>query len=580
MKKYISIIAVMALIAAGCAKQTEIENTVPEEEITPGVEMVEYTITVSRSSEPSTKARLTYGDDVKADFDWEVGDKIDVWDSNSGSFKTFTCTDILISGDDDARFSATLPAGTYTWTTAYYPSGVATDETHVTFPAAYSDPTKVKPILVATYPASGDMYFKHLAAYVYFTVKNCPHVANKIVFSSDQVIAGTYEVNATTQALSDAASTSNSVEITYPEYDNYTFTLPIVPGNEHTFSIAVKDATNTYFQVDGTADYDLPRRTVINMAELEIKPDVILICDWAPGGEIAMNQESGSYYALPNEILTTDNHTMKFRIDYPTGVSVNYGRTEAGIKDLSGMMAAGATNSVILEDKGMYYIQFDFACGFYWCGWSNPYYINYNDDDFDLDGNRGLVHICGNYYGWEGDPSTNTKVRVYDLDGVYKTDPITVTPNVQNAVLVNIDDPDWSYVINDDPEYPLPMHNSNPVNNIALATGTAELADTDYYEWGDELRDPWWGPIAGFTNYDLTITEPTQIRLKEVYFTAGSPEVWHYEYYGLSTSGVTLGDGDVRELVLHGNPFTITTAGTYNIYYHYLLHKVFIVKKL
>ncbi len=40
MKKYISIIAVMALIAAGCAKQTEIENNVPEEEITPGVEMV------------------------------------------------------------------------------------------------------------------------------------------------------------------------------------------------------------------------------------------------------------------------------------------------------------------------------------------------------------------------------------------------------------------------------------------------------------------------------------------------------------------------------------------------------------
>ena len=65
-----------------------------------------------------------------------------------------------------------------------------------------------------------------------------------------------------------------------------------------------------------------------------------------------------------------------------------------------------------------------------------------------------------------------------------------------------------------------------------------------------------------------------------MYYTAGSPEVWHYEYYGLSTSGVTLGDGDVRELVLHGNPFTITTAGTYNIYYHYLLHKVFIVKKL
>lgn len=571
MKKYIGIIAVMALIAAGCAKQTEIENIVTDEEITPGVEMVEYTIMVGRNSDPATKARFTSSDDVKADFDWEVGDKIDVWDSNSGSFKTFTCTSYLIEGDDDARFSATLPAGTYTWTTAYYPSGVATDETHVTFPASYSDPEKVKPILVATYPASGDMYFKHLAAYVHFTVKNCPVIANKIVFSSDQVITGTYEVNAATQALSNGASTSNTVVITYPDWDNYTFTLPIIPGDDHTFSIAVQDATKTYFQVDGTADYDLPRRTVINMAELEILPDVYVVCDdWGHGTELAMTHLWDGTYALEGEVVPDDGYTIKFKVEYPTGEIVNYGRTVSGITDLSGDMARGGAYPVILENKGKYTFQFDFTNEFYWCGWSNPYYINYNDDDFSFDGWYGLEHICGNYYVWSSTPAQD-EVRVYDLGSNYITDPIAVTAGVDNTVLVDLSRPSWSEVTAD------PYAAPGFVWATLVAGDGPEVTD-DTGDWSDEIDD-FGSSYDGFMClYHLVLAAPTQLRIKEDCYNDLTNK-WSYNYYGLSASGQTLVNDDVRDLVLHGNPFTLG-AGTWMLYYHFRLHKVFIIKKV
>ena len=571
MKKYISILAVVALIAAGCANQ--IEREFPEDNtIQDG--LVEYTIMVGHDTDPLTKARFTSGDDTRVDFDWEVGDKIDVWDSNSGSFKTFTCTEILISGDDDARFSASLPEGTYTWTTAYYPSGIASDETHVTFPASYADPSKVKPIMVATVPASGDMYFKHLAAYVHFTVNNCPLIANKIVFSSDQAIAGTYEVNASTQALSNAATTSNSVEISYDDWDNYTFTLPIVPGDGHTFSVAVKNGGTTYFQQDGSANYNLPRKTVINMAELSIIPTVTLICDDVDG--IVMGTDDHGYY-FTDEILTTDNHTIKFEVEYPTGVTVNYGLTSAGITDLSGTMTAGASNSSILESRGKYRIEFFPQYAFYWCGWSNPYYMNYNDDDFSMDGNMGLEHIYGNYYVWASNPGDNNRVRVYGLDGQYKTNQIAVTSNTENTVLVNLSDPSWSVVTADLP------YAGHSFNNCSLATGTEEITTvTDYWDWSDEIEDcsKMWDGFYG--EYSLVLNEPTQIRMKEISFVPAAgfdPEQWSYKYFGPSASGQNLSAGGVVDVVEHGNPITLN-AGTYGIYYHYRLHKVFVVKKL
>lgn len=573
MKKYISIIAVMALLAAGCAKQIEQEQVVSDEK-TADSELVEYTITVSRHSDLDTKARFTSGDDIKVDFDWEVGDKIDVWDSNSGSFKTFTCTAILIEGDDDARFSASLPAGTYTWTTAYYPSGVASDETHVTFPASYSAPDKVKPILVATYPASGDMYFKHLAAYVNFTVKNCPLVANKIVFSSDQAITGTYEVDPSTQALSNAASTSNSVEISYDDWDNYSFTLPIVPGDDHTFSVAVKNGGTTYFQQDGTADYDLPRKTVINMAELSIIPTVTLICDWNLGGIVMDTDDNGYYYT--DAILTTDNHSVKFNVKYPTGVSIDYGLTLSGVTDLSGTMTAGASNSCNLENRGKYRIEFFSQYAFYWCGWSNPYYMNYNNDDFSFDGNMGLEHIYGNYYIWSSHPGDNTQVRVYGLDSEYKTNAIAVTPGEINTVLVDLSNPSWSVVTAE----PYAGHS---FTNCSLAFGTEEItAVTDYWNWSDEIEDcsEMWDGFYG--DYSLVLNEPTQIRMKEITFVPAAgldPEEWSYKYFGPSASGLNLSAGGDVDVVEHGNPFTLN-AGTYGIYYHYRLHKVFVVKKL
>ena len=570
MKKYYSILAVLALIAAGCAKDVERDLDTPEN-ITNQDGLVEYTIMVGRHTDPLTKARFTSGDDVKVDFDWEVGDKIDVWDSNSGSFKTFTCTAILIEGDDDARFSASLPEGTYNWTTAYYPSGIASDETHVTFPAAYADPTKVKPIMVATYPASGDMQFRHLAAYVHFTVNNCPLIANKFVFSSDQSIAGTYEVDPSTQALSNGATTSNSVEISYDDWDNYTFTLPIVPGDDHTFSVDVKNGATAYFHQGGTADYDLPRKTVINMTELNIIPTVTLICDWNGSG-IVMDTDNHGYY-FTDEILTTGNHTIKFEVEYPTGVTVNYGLTASGITDLSGTMTAGASNSCTLESAGKYRIEFFPQYAFYWCGWSNPYYMNYNDGDFSMDGNMGLEHIYGNYYVWVLDPGDHAYVRAYGLDSEYKTNPIAVTSNKQNTVLVNLSDPSWSVVTAE----PYAVHS---FNNCSLATGTEEItAVTEYWEWYDEIADMGEAWDGFYQDYSLTLDSPTQIRIKEVFFVPGDPEQWSYKYFGPSASGQNLSTGGVVDVVEHGNPFTLN-AGTYAIYYHYRLHKVFVVKKL
>ena len=575
MKKYISIIAVMALVVAGCAKQ--IEREFPEDSITQDG-LVEYTIMVGRHIDPLTKAHFTSGDDTRVDFDWDMGDKIDVWDSNSGEFKTFTCVDNFAGGGDDAaRFTASLPAGTYTWTTAYYPSGIASDETHVTFPASYADPSKVKPILVAKYPTTpgDDMNFNHLAAYVHFTVNNCPLIANKIVFSSDKVIAGTYEVNASTQALSNPTSTSNSVEISYDDWDNYTFTLPIVPGDEHTFSVDVKNGATTYFHQGGTADFDLPRKTVINMTELSIIPTVTLICDWNPSG-IEMDTDDHGYY-FTDAILTTDNHTIKFNVKYPTDVSIDYGLTLAGITDLSGTMTAGASNSCILENRGKYRIEFFPQYAFYWCGWSNPYYFNYNNDSFTFDGNYGLEHISGNYYVFVVNyPETNTHVRVYDLSSDYKTDAITITPAVENTVLVNLSDPSWSVVTSD----PYAGHG---FTNCSLAFGTEEItAVTDYWNWSDEIEDcsEMWDGFYG--DYSLVLNEPTQIRMKEITFVPAvglDPEEWSYKYFGPSASGLNLSAGGDVDVVEHGNPFTLN-AGTYGIYYHYRLHKVFVVKKL
>jgi hypothetical protein len=562
MKKYIYILAAAAFAFAACEKEADILDQVPAEP--ENSDYVTYTLTVSLAEE-ETKS-FAYND---GEFVWETGDQIQVWDEASGSFKTFSCS----SGGDVVTFSASLPAGTYNWSTAYYPAGIASDKTSVTIPAEYSSPNAVKPLLVAEVSGSS-VTFKHICAYARVCVEEFPSVANKIVFSSTQVLAGSYTVNSSTAELSGASSTSNTVTVTCaaPEI-SYGFDvemmIPIVPSATHCFSMDIKDTAtptaHTFKHVGGTKTYSLSRKSMINMATVALTPKVYLLADWREDKDIDDDNELPGavwphFYAERQIVADPANAKFHFVVKYGD-LEVPYGFESSTVAD-SGHFLPWQTGDAQLSLTGMYFIYFSTYSGDFSTDWYPTMYLAGIEGDWATNKyDNGMTRIVHNVYGWIGDP-LNSSVRPFYVSGAWVTDVMTTVSGKQNLIIVNtnaLSDPNETYV----KQGPFNFNEVYPYW-VYLYSGSSVLAYTDDGGFG----------YVKFENLKLDAT--TELFIKEEWT---DPEPTVYVNYGLSTSGKTLANGANEAAVVDGSPFKLT-AGTYDIVYGEFNHHIYIEKKL
>ena len=567
MKKYIYILAAAAFAFAACEKEVQTEQIEQTEQ-----NLETYTISVKIGDD--TKA---YSPDFGTKFFWEVGDVIDVWDSNSSTFKQFTYAG---GGDDEVvTFSASLEPGTYNWTTAYYPHGVATGETTLTIPAAYASPNDIKPIFAAEVGVSTTT-FHHVCAYVKVQVNDWPSVANNVVFTSAQTVAGTYTVTPSTGAISGGSSESNSITITCTP-PNITYgwevemLLPVVPSDAHSFSIDVKDTAtptpHTFFHAgDGhTNVYDLPRGRKIRMAEIDLNPQVYIIADWRPDTDLDDDNLLGGTpwpgFSVEREIVSDFAKTSFHFIVKYGDLEVPYGLSTPAT-DSYASFVPWQTGDLTLPDTGMYDIFFHSYDGSVSCEWHSTMFLAGVGNDWDRDfESPEMTRIVHNVYGWNGDPGYSS-VRPYGANLAWITSDVmaTVAGNT-NIVIIDKDalnDPDQTFV----------RHGSvgwEPAKDIrypywtCLYSGSTRLDNVDEYYYG-------------FPKFENVILETaTALHIVEEW---SDGENYTYTSYGVASSGQTLADGDKVAGTLDGYEFTLA-PGKYDIVFSNNSHHIYIVKK-
>lgn len=574
MKKYTYILLAAAFAFAACEKEAAIQENTAEEPSTnqtapeiSGDGLVTYTISVGMGDK--TKAYGAYD----GEFYWENGDQIDVWDTNSSSFKTFTYSGY--SGEETVTFSASLPEGTYSWTNAYYPSGVESGETTVTIPSAYASPDAAKPILCGVVSGSA-LAFHHICAYARVQVNNWPSIADKLIFSSTSTLAGTYTVDPSTGDISAESSASTSITVTcttpavYPGYDVEVW-LPIVPSDDHTFSLKMQDSEatpHTFLDNAGSHSYNLPKGKLINMAEVDLAPKVYILADWRDDEDIdddnLLDGDVWPCFYIDNQIVL-DAAKLKFHIVVKYGdLEVPYGFASSTSAD-SGEFLPWSSGDAILSTTGLYFIEFNSPSGWFATSCHPAVYLAGISDDWKTDYNVGMTRIVHNVYAWRGDPD-NTAVRPYGLDFNWITSAnMTTVSGEDNIVIVNTDAP------NDSEE--------SFVAQGSFGDGDLSAGDKFTFFVHVYVNDASYEALEEDGDSGFVCAENVKLAsASTIYFS----EEWHnpdtYRKYGLSSSGQTLVDGSNQATVLDGNAFTLA-AGTYDIFYNVLNKHVYIVKK-
>lgn len=574
MKKYIYILAAAAFAFAACEKEVNapVQNPIVEEPVEQ--ELQTYTISVSRIAN-DTKAYLYGG----VEFDWQAGDVIDVWDSNSSSFKQFTYPG---GGDDEVvTFTASLEPGTYNWTSAYYPHGVASGETTLTIPAAYASPNAVKPILAAEVGVSTTT-FHHVCAYVKVQVNEWPSIANNIVFASAETVAGTYTVTPSTGAITGGSSESNSITVTCTPPDitygwEVEMLIPVVPSDSHSFSIDVNDTAtptpHTFFHAgDGhTHVYDLPKGKIINMSEIDLNPQVYILANWREDMDLDDDNLFGGTvwpsFNIEREIVLNPATTSYHVVVKYGGLEVPYGLATPAT-DYYATFVPWQTGDLTLPDTGMYDIHFQSFSGNTSCDWRSTMFLAGISDDWTKDcWNGEMTRIVHNVYGWSGNPE-NSVVRPYGANLAWITaGNLDVVSGITNIVVVNKDAPDnteETYVRDETVIGTLPGSVDRYPWWTRLYSGSTALVTEDVDSYG----------FVHFENVAIA----TATALHIVAEWNNDPDENTYTSYGLATSGQTLVDGANVATVEDGYEFTLA-AGTYDIVYCAHTHHIYIVKK-
>lgn len=175
---------------------------------------------------------------------WSVNDEIAVFDALSGTFCTFS------NGEKGgAEFSFTAePEREYNFTHAFYPASLAKAEYSVSLPAEYSLDLARS---ASTFPMLGviegeNLHFRHLGAYLKYTLIGIPETADSIVLSSAEVsLWGDYDLDKSEPALlAEAGGNRVCIPLEAGSSSSLAFYIPL-PLGTYTLTCDVKAGEQT-----------------------------------------------------------------------------------------------------------------------------------------------------------------------------------------------------------------------------------------------------------------------------------------------------------------------------------------------
>lgn len=175
-------------------------------------------------------------------FSWQQGDRIDIWNTTSGSFVPFT----TLAGK--GRFSATAPADARFSGAAFYPAGIAGGVSFVTLPASYASPEAATAAFPMYAPVSaGDqlLHFKHLGAMVSVTVTRVLEEVTRLELrSGSTLLSGRFDlttVSGNPEICQQSGSGSVAVGLSLSGEETVCVTFP-VPTGSYPISICLGNA--------------------------------------------------------------------------------------------------------------------------------------------------------------------------------------------------------------------------------------------------------------------------------------------------------------------------------------------------
>lgn len=220
MKKIIYSIFATTLLLSGCAKEVESPTNENVNNTDQSTEILMKSVTLDASSVNMLKSTV----DDSGDFAWGLDDAIAVnvayFDENGKSVSAFFRLDVKeISADNNniATFEGEIPEnGTFAGVAVYpYNEGHVYSDGKLTvnFPTQISE-TNHLPVMYAKIQAGEVLQFQHLSSMLKLTYRYVPKGTDGLTLTSEAV-AGLYEVNLETGALTPTENVSNQVKASF-----------------------------------------------------------------------------------------------------------------------------------------------------------------------------------------------------------------------------------------------------------------------------------------------------------------------------------------------------------------------------
>jgi hypothetical protein len=350
MKTYqIYMMAALALALAGCASNEEVAADADE---------------VQAVAEGVLYARIDNSGDTRVSMaglklDWDTNDQIGVVfvdEANQTSIQAFTYDSkkTLDDGSEVAAFTGTLPSGSYTIATAYYPyseeDAYSDGAVNVSFDETLTMDKAVVP-MVGTMVTDNEFRFKAVGALLAVKVRGLEHEwfkQAKLTSSTTNLTAGTILTDQPSYTAS-SSSASSTLQYVIASVDGIkTFYFPLPTQKLSDLSFVLKGMADTSNDVTVKFNEFTPESNTKYMKVIEIDDsrlrvtDAITLanCKLEATGEasVSLTDNEPEFY-IPKNKESNNTETVKLAV-------TNVGKSEIDVKerddqDFTGAVAAG-----------------------------------------------------------------------------------------------------------------------------------------------------------------------------------------------------------------------------------------------
>lgn len=284
MKKYYSVLAILAISLVACNKESNSQvSSIHEALVENGLKYIEIAVSQEKPVDPETKATLS---DVSMAFG--PGDQIAILATKDATTAPVTLA-YLRYEDSKVFFGGSVDEEATISPYAYYPASIATSTERVINWPTTIDGSKVQvPMIAYLNKEAGSARFQHLGAIAKITVANCPAGASKLKFTANTNITGGYTVSdfktGTPTVSASGELTGTTITATIDGNGTYYIPLPVnsSSGTSYAnFQFALINSADTYYYKQKTATDSFgpfARKNIVNFGTLTY--DIDQIDEW------------------------------------------------------------------------------------------------------------------------------------------------------------------------------------------------------------------------------------------------------------------------------------------------------------